>query len=80
MGKGKWIYKKGKCLIEGCPNKDKIYARGLCLSHYEIMRRTILKGIHSWKEFEDYEMALPFSQKQSKSKKVFEKMLIEKKK
>ena len=55
----KFPYKKGKCIIEDCPIKDKIYCRGLCICHYTLMRRTVQKGNHTWEEFEDYGMLLP---------------------
>jgi len=78
MPKEKSKYKKGKCIIEKCPSKDRIYCRGLCITHYALMRKTVQKGNHTWKEFEDYEMALPSAKGNPRYKKTFEEMLVKK--
>ena len=48
--------KKGKCLIEGCP-VEKIYSRGLCPTHYRMIRRLVLLNRRTWDEFVKVGMA-----------------------
>lgn len=71
--------KKGRCLIEGCPHKNKIYARGLCLYHYRIMGKTVRQGKHTWEEFEEHGMSnKPHFGRRSYLVELFEKMLAKK--
>ena len=51
-------YKNGQCLIDGCPT-NKFYARGICLSHYGMIRRLVKLKRRTWEEFEKYGMVLP---------------------
>ena len=69
--------KKGKCLIEECPARDKIFARGLCVNHYQIIQILVKAGKRTWEEFEKYGMALP--SKRGKFLSSLEKMLAKKK-
>lgn len=65
----------GTCLIEGCDN-TKLYARGVCHSHYKLIARTVKEGLHTWEEFEDFGMSLPSEQgRTSESSKKFHAML-----
>ena len=66
--------KKGKCLIEGCLNK-KIYARGLCLTHYHMIRKLVKDKETSWKKCEKLGMSLrPKIGKNTPQRKRFEAM------
>lgn len=66
-------YKKGKCLIDDCPT-DKIYARGICISHYNMIRRLVQLKKRTWEEFEKYKMVLP----SERSRYSYKKELLEK--
>lgn len=48
---------KGKCLIEGCPSVDKMYCRGLCTSHYRMIRELVRQKKRTWEEFINVGMA-----------------------
>jgi len=68
--------KKEKCLIEGCPN-EKIYARGLCPSHYQMIRKLVKDGKRSWEEFEKVGMSLRSEKgKNAPQRKRFEAMAV----
>ncbi len=50
--------KKVKCLFEFC-NRENIYARGLCIAHYNFMNRVIRKGIRTEEELISHGLILP---------------------
>lgn len=45
-----------KCLIE-CGRE--VYARGICLKHYNMILRLVEMGIRTWSEFENVGLVLP---------------------
>ena len=70
--------KKGECLIEGCELKV-VYARGLCPSHYKLIRRLVKDGKRKWEEFERVGMALHSKRgNYSEQKVILETMMIKK--
>lgn len=40
--------KQKECMFEGC-GQQKVYARGVCLYHYYLLRSQVNKGRYSWK-------------------------------
>ena len=43
------------CLIGGC-KKSKIYARGICRYHYNMIFKLVAKNVRNWEEFERFGM------------------------
>ena len=69
--------KIGKCMIEDCPN-TKIYARGICPTHYRMINVLVKEKKRTWQEFVNVGMAA-IPQRDYGQRKRFEEMMKKKK-